>query len=140
MGAVALSGCSLDKPTPIVTLVSGSDSVHSEAECYDSKGLAAEKAQECLSKENFTTISAVRGTSYRIGVDGKIADNGWTVLINGSPADAQFHKTTYVSPLSIPYASTDDESNSIMVHIIEQKDPQAPIKGVWAFKVDKKNP
>lgn len=140
LGAVALSGCSIDKPTPLVTLVAGSDSVHSEAECHDSKEIPLEKLRECMARDNFTTISAVRGSTFGIGVEGKIAEHGWTVWVNGEPIDARFMDTTFVSKFTVPYASESGDDGSLKVHVLEQENEDAPIKGVWAFKVDTRNP
>ncbi|MYW00951.1 hypothetical protein [Streptomyces sp. SID3343] len=152
LGAVALTGCDIDKPTPIVTMVSGDTSAHTEAECYAGKEVPADKLESCIKTEDLTKISATVGGSYRIGVDKKIADHGWTVLIDGKPINAIFH-STYGPQLPVQYfqdtgsadnaaeaAQAAEADKSVVVHVIEQSSTSAPIKGVWAFKVEKKQP
>jgi hypothetical protein len=146
LGAVALTGCDIDKPTPIVTMVSGSTSAHTEAECYAGKEVPADKLEACVKAPDFTKISATVGSSYRIGVDKKIADHGWSVVVDGKPLNATFH-STYGPELPVQYLQDTDANGlptepakSIVVHVVEQASSTAPIKGVWAFKVEKKQP
>jgi hypothetical protein len=146
LGAVALTGCDIDKPTPIVTMVSGSTSVHTEAECYAGKEVPVDQLKPCIQEPDYTKISATVGGSYRIGVDKKIADHGWTVLIDGKPINAIFH-STYGPEFPVQYIQDTDTSGapiepdkSVVVHVVEQSSSTAPVKGVWAFKIEKKQP
>ncbi|MGC0422382.1 DUF2771 domain-containing protein [Embleya sp. AB8] len=138
LGALALTGCNIDKPTPLVTLVSGSTSVHSEAECYKENGTLDEaKAEDCLKSTDGKTISVGEGGSFAVGVDKKIADAGWALLINGKQQSQTPIKTTYVKGMSLTYGEPTAESAPITVQVV-QPDGKTGYRGIWTFKIEKK--
>ncbi|WP_406285600.1 DUF2771 domain-containing protein [Embleya sp. NBC_00896] len=136
LGALALTACSVDKPTPLVTLVAGSTSVHSEADCYDTKGLDEARIEKCLADSKPKTIKVPEGNSFSIGVDNDIADTGWQVLVNGKEQTEATMKTTYYSGLRLSYGEPAEGSKPLPVQIIERKGEK--IRGVWTFLVEKK--
>ncbi|MEU0937399.1 MULTISPECIES: DUF2771 domain-containing protein [unclassified Embleya] len=138
LGALALTGCNIDKPTPLVTLVTGTTSVHSEAECYKDGGtLDDAKVSECLNKTKLKTISVDEGGSFSVGVDKKIADKGWLLLFDGKPQTASAIKTTYYSDIRLKYGAPEKGDEPILVQVV-QPDGKEGYRGIWSFKVKKK--
>ncbi|MFE5333722.1 DUF2771 domain-containing protein [Embleya sp. NPDC056575] len=139
LGALALTGCNLDKPTPIVTMVSGTTSVHSEAECYKDDGSIDEKKVDgCLNKtDGLTKLSVSEGGGFSIGVDKELADDGWVLLVDGKPQTQSPIKTTYYSGLRLSYGTPEKESEPLLVQVV-QPDGKQGYRGVWSFKVAKK--
>ncbi|MFR9800200.1 DUF2771 domain-containing protein [Streptomyces sp. MS06] len=134
-GLLVLSAC--DKPTPITTLTVGTDTVHAQAVCYnDGKELKTAGLTKCL-KAN-TTLSVDPDKTVRIGVDPEIADNGWTILMNGRPLVDTIKKTYTTIPGSVffteAYGAT---GNSTIVSIREGDDKG--VTGIWTFKLTKKD-
>ncbi|MBO8191903.1 DUF2771 domain-containing protein [Streptomyces oryzae] len=104
LGLVTLSAC--EEPRPMMTATVGSDSVSTEAACYDDgkaipyvngKGRPKGELRKCLAKPADKTISVGAGDKLRIGVDPKTADAGWLVLVNGDAVLSQPLKKTYYS-------------------------------------------
>ncbi|MFF7247918.1 DUF2771 domain-containing protein [Embleya sp. NPDC008237] len=138
LGALALTGCNIDKPTPLVTLVTGSTSVHSEAECYKDDGTIDDaKVSDCLNKTKLKTISVDEGGSFSVGVDKKIADAGWLLLFDGKPQTQSVIKTTFYSDIRLKYGSPQKDDEPILVQVV-QPDGEQGYRGIWAFKVKKK--
>lgn len=96
LGLTALSAC--EKPTPMATVTVGSDSVSTEAVCYnDGKKLTDQMLDGCQDKKAEKSIKVSRGDIMRLGVDPEIADPGWVLLVNGTPAISSPVKKTYRS-------------------------------------------
>ncbi|HJX86255.1 MAG TPA: hypothetical protein VJ277_01730, partial [Gemmatimonadales bacterium] len=93
-GLLVLSAC--DKPTPLATVTVGDNSVHSEAACYnDGNALKESEVQGCLNKKAEKTVKVAMDDKVHFGVDPEIADNGWTIFINGQQAEQEPFKKTY---------------------------------------------
>ncbi|MGI5529773.1 DUF2771 family protein [Streptomyces syringium] len=94
-GLVALSAC--DKPTPLATVTVGTNTVTTEAVCLD-EGTKLDEAAltKCLASKAPKTIKVKPGDKVRIGVEPKIADEGWIVATGGQQKTAQT-KQTYTS-------------------------------------------
>jgi len=135
-GLLVLSGCS--KPTPVATLTVGGNSVHSEAVCYnDGNALNTNSLKACAKKvDEAKAISLSNTDSLRIGVDPKIADAGWALLINGQTA-IDFNTATYRTlPNDLFFNdryNTGGDTNSVVIQMGSAKGT----KGVWSFKVKK---
>ena len=70
---LALSAC--EKPAPIVTIVSGDQSVYAEASTWCFEG---QTGDECAERETEVTSIPVRaGETVGIDVDKELADGGW---------------------------------------------------------------
>ncbi|HVQ18998.1 MAG TPA: hypothetical protein VMT27_08175 [Actinomycetes bacterium] len=94
-----LSGC--DKPTPNVTVFSGTTSEHRDAICWSPDADQAIEQSDCSielqSTEDFNQrlldkvaiVPTTPGETVGISVDPVIADNGWQVSINGRPLTRQ---------------------------------------------------
>ncbi|MEU6660504.1 DUF2771 domain-containing protein [Streptomyces sp. NPDC046821] len=135
-GLLLLSAC--DKPTPLATITVGSSTVTSEAACYnDGKALMASDLKDCLQNtKDVKSISVDPDATVRFGVDPKIADKGWTILMNGQPLTDSSKKTYRTVPGSVffnqQYGAT---GNSTKVSIVEGSGSNAT--GLWSFNLKK---
>lgn len=85
---LALTGC--EKPVPIVTVVSGGDSVYTEARTWCFEG---QTGDECAEREAGVPSLSVRGgETIGVDVDKELADRGWYIELaepEGQTADGQ---------------------------------------------------
>jgi hypothetical protein len=86
---VALTGC--QKPTPIVSLVSGGSSVHTDAVLFCFEGQSTEKQNCRVAEDKKPTVLEVKiGQPVGIDVAKQIAENGWVIVLpasDGNPAN-----------------------------------------------------
>ncbi|MFJ4920974.1 DUF2771 domain-containing protein [Streptomyces sp. NPDC088725] len=140
-GLLVLSAC--DKPTPLATVTVGSDSVNTEAACYnDGKPLKDSDAQPCLNKKATKTIKSASDDTVRIGVDPELADHGWAIFLDGRPIDPDLTKSTYRSEdgglFFAPNQTTGQPAPAKQQLSILQVDGQK-LAGVWNFTLEKKD-
>ncbi|MFB7113365.1 DUF2771 domain-containing protein [Streptomyces sp. NPDC056190] len=133
-GLLVLSACS--KPTPLSTITVGSSSVSSEANCYnDGNAIKAADLAKCLKSKDIKTIKVDPDETVRFGVDPKIADTGWTILMNGQPLTDSSTKTYRTIPGSVFFnAQYGASGNSTLVSI---KEGEKDVRGLWSFKLTK---
>ncbi|MGW1724891.1 DUF2771 domain-containing protein [Streptomyces sp. NPDC002306] len=133
-GLLVLSAC--DKPTPISTITVGSSSVNSQATCYnDGKALDTKTLTTCLKDSGIKSIEVDPDETVRFGVDPEIADNGWTLLMNGQPLTDSSTKTYRTIPGSVFFnAQYGASGNSTLVSI---KEGEKDVTGLWSFKLKK---
>ncbi|MEU1401434.1 DUF2771 domain-containing protein [Streptomyces sp. NPDC005728] len=134
-GLLVLSAC--EKPTPVATITVGRSSVNSEALCYnDGKALDAKSLAKCAKKaEDIESIKVDPDETVRFGVDPKIADNGWIILVNGRQFTDVSKKTYTTIPGSAFFNAqygTQGTSNTVSIQM-----GQSPAKGLWSFKLKK---
>ncbi|MFG2872085.1 DUF2771 domain-containing protein [Streptomyces sp. NPDC048338] len=137
-GLLVLSAC--DKPTPLATLTVGTESVHSEAACYnDGDPIKESQFQKCLNEKAEKSISVSADDKIRFGVDPEIAENGWTIFLGGQAAEPEpYHKTYRTIPASAFFASqTGEATNQTQVTIVETDGKK--LTGVWHFDLKKKD-
>ncbi|MFI9721386.1 DUF2771 domain-containing protein [Streptomyces sp. NPDC052396] len=129
-GLVALSAC--DKPTPLATLTVGSTTVTSEAACYDD-GSALDKKDipSCLKEEGKTVKASVDDT-IRIGVDKKIADQGWTVVANGQGLVNPSTKTFRNIPAARLLQGA--KGNKVVLSVVQADG--GSVYGFWNFTIE----
>lgn len=134
-GLLALSAC--DKPTPVATVTVGTNSVNSEASCYNGGDkLDAKKLASCLKDKDIETIKVDPDASVRFGVDPDIAEKGWTILMNGQPLTEASKKTYRTIPGNVFFNEQYGASGgSTTVSIVEGSGTSA--SGLWSFKLDK---
>ncbi|MFJ9816772.1 DUF2771 domain-containing protein [Streptomyces sp. NPDC101151] len=134
-GLLVLSAC--DKPSPVATITVGRSSVNSEALCYnDGKALDAESLAKCSKKAgDIESIKVDPDQTVRFGVDPKIADNGWIVLVNGRQFTDKSMKTYTTIPgsafFNVQYG-TQGNTNTVSIQMGAN-----PAKGLWSFKLKK---
>ncbi|MFV0129251.1 DUF2771 domain-containing protein [Streptomyces sp. HMX112] len=135
-GLLVLSAC--DKPTPLATVTVGSDSVNSEASCYNEGGAIKESLiQDCLNKKTGKTITVSMDDKIRFGVDPEIAEHGWTLFIGGQQAEQEPYKKTYRTvPASAFFsAQTGETSSTAQISIVETSGKK--LTGIWHFTLKK---
>src|SRR6478609_8163795 len=133
-GLLVLSAC--DKPTPLATVTVGDNSVSTEAACYNDRKESA--IQGCLNKKAEKSVKVAMDDKVRFGVDPEVADNGWTLFINGQQAEQEPYKKTYRSiPGSAFFASQTGETTAdkTQISIVETKGQK--LTGVWHFQLTK---
>lgn len=134
-GLLVLSAC--EKPTPVATVTVGRNSVNSEAVCYnDGKALDAKAQAKCIKNlGNIKSIKVDPDQTVRFGVDPKIADAGWVILVNGRQFTDVSKKTYTTIPgsafFNVQYG-TQGDTNTVSLQM-----GQSPAKGLWAFKLKK---
>ncbi|WP_369247418.1 DUF2771 domain-containing protein [Streptomyces sp. R41] len=133
-GLLVLSAC--DKPTPLATITVGKNSVSSETDCYnDGKAVKTADLASCLKSKDIKSIKVDPDETVRFGVDPKIADNGWTILMNGQPLTDSSNKTYRTIPGSVFFnAQYGASGNSTLVSI---KEGEKTVTGLWSFKLKK---
>ncbi|WP_445526784.1 DUF2771 domain-containing protein [Streptomyces cyslabdanicus] len=135
-GLLVLSACS--KPTPLSTITVGTTSVSSEANCYnDGNALKTADLAKCLKSKDIKTVKVDPDDTVRFGVDPKIAETGWTILMNGQPLTDSSTKTYRTIPGSVFFnAQYGASGNSTLVSI---KEGEKDVRGLWSFKLTKES-
>lgn len=135
-GLLVLSAC--DKPTPLATVTVGTDSVHTEATCYnDGKAIKESLIQACLNKKADKVVKVSMDDKVRFGVDPEIADQGWTLFIGGQQAEQEPYKKSYRTiPGNAFFSSqTGETTNKAQVSIVGTKGKK--LVGIWHFQLEK---
>ncbi|MER6849581.1 DUF2771 domain-containing protein [Streptomyces flaveolus] len=140
-GLLLLSAC--DEPTAMSTITVGSDSVSSEATCGgEGKALSDDEINKCLKDPDVKSITVDQDETVRFGVDPEIADDHWTILMNGQQLVEDSKKTYRTIPGSVFFnAQYGAQGNSTNVAIAARdgKDGSQKVTGVWVFKLKKDN-
>lgn len=121
---LVLTAC--EKPTPSVTLQSGSRSVHDESTAYirdgkQSRGSGAAKV-----------LKVRAGARVGIDVDSTIADHGWSVHITTPDPDGSGTATVDSPNLTSHHFSFNVGSDTTQVVVSEVGEGATP-KGLWFF-------
>ncbi|MGW7261814.1 DUF2771 domain-containing protein [Streptomyces sp. NPDC054842] len=134
-GLLALSAC--DKPTPLATVTVGKNSVSSETDCYDDgKALKTSELADCLKSKDIKSIKVDPDETVRFGVDPDVADEGWTILMNGRPLTDSSKKTYRTIPGSVFFNAEYGASGDSTLISVRQGDEKAAT-GLWSFKLKK---
>ncbi|GAA3821928.1 DUF2771 domain-containing protein [Streptomyces phyllanthi] len=133
-GLLLLSAC--EKPTPLATLTVGDNSVSTETDCYkDGKSVDTAELAKCLKAKDIKTIEVDPDETVRFGVDPEIADEGWTILMNGQPLTEASKKTYRTIPGSVFFnAQYGAQGNSTVVSV---RQGETQVTGLWSFKLKK---
>lgn len=133
VAALVLSGC--QKPTPLVSLVSGTRTVHSGAAIYCFEGQSAQ-AQNCRTGSTQPTVLKVKpGAQVGVDVAKKLADAGWVVVLPGDDQDPTNDQAS--APQTGHYfAFTPQFQNGplrLEVRMLDRRRTNAPTVGNWQF-------
>lgn len=127
---VGLTGC--EKPTPGVTVSSGTHSVHIESTTYCRDGQTAAQ-QNCV--ENLKRMGLVRvkaGELVGIDVDSSVAKHGWILVDTDANARSEVQDTHY-------FSYTPDFRSGPIVHLeirsLDRVSNDASTTGVWKFQL-----
>ncbi|MFJ4849454.1 MULTISPECIES: hypothetical protein [unclassified Streptomyces] len=138
LGLIALSAC--EKPTPLVTVTVGGDTVTTEAadNCYADGDKLTEKAfLACLDGTPKKTLTVHTGDKVRIGVDPSISDKGWVVATGTSGKSGLLKGVTYRSidaETLFSDSQTGQTADEVTLNVIETAGTQEYL-GVWQFKL-----
>ncbi|WP_448315479.1 DUF2771 domain-containing protein [Streptomyces sp. CO7] len=135
-GLLALSAC--DAPSPVATVTVNSDTVHSEASCWnDGKAISSEELTSCLQDKDVPTLKVNQDETVRFGVDQEIAESRWVILMNGRPLVEDSGRTYRTIPGSVFFSSQyGAQGNSTVVAVQAlDKDDKAKTTGLWTFKL-----
>ncbi|MFD5315980.1 hypothetical protein [Streptomyces sp. NPDC127098] len=114
LGLVALSACEKPSPNAHFTLNSDTESREAPDDCYGhGDALGAERARSCTeSTDDVPRFTTRAGDTFRVGVDPRIADNGWLLFVNGLLYDTEPFTTTYHSfPSDDLYRAAEQQAN-----------------------------
>ncbi|MHC5904335.1 DUF2771 domain-containing protein [Streptomyces sp. S6] len=139
-GLLVLSAC--DKPTPISTITVGRSSVSEEATCGgEDSALDTSKLTACLKDQDIKSIKVdSESDTVRIGVDPKIADRRWTVLMNGQPLTGENSKTYLTIPGSVFFNAqygAQGDSTLVTIKAGDGKKNSQTVTGLWSFRLKK---
>ncbi|EST27842.1 hypothetical protein M878_24010 [Streptomyces roseochromogenus subsp. oscitans DS 12.976] len=134
-GLLVLTAC--EKPSPVATVTVGTSSVTSEAMCYnDGKALDAKSLTNCIKNvEKAKSIKVDQDETVRFGVDPKIADAGWVLLVNGQQFTDVSKKTYRTIPGSAFFNQqygTQGDTNTVTIRMGDKSN-----QGMWSFKLKK---
>ena len=137
LAALALTGCT--KPSPAVSVVSGTNSVNEEALCWDfnvdEAGLNCKNLATNLEDAlpSALSVPSMEGNTVGISVDPVVAEEGWTAFFNGQPLSQTPLTETYFR-FTIPVGTTlNAEGTPLAVASISNNQ----MRGLWLFKITK---
>lgn len=130
---LALAGC--QKPTPLVSLVSGTSTVHTGATIYCFEGQSAQ-AQNCRTGPVQPTVLKVKpGAQVGVDVAKKLADAGWVVVLPGDDQDPSNDQAS--APQTSHYFAFTPQFQSgplrLEVRMLDRRRTDAPTVGNWQF-------
>ncbi|WP_437045444.1 DUF2771 domain-containing protein [Streptomyces sp. enrichment culture] len=138
-GLLVLSAC--DKPTPMSTITVGDSSVSAEATCGgEDKVLETKDLTNCLKDTDIESISVDPDKSVGFGVDPKVADKRWTILLNGRPLVEDTKKTYQAIPGSVFFNTqygAQGDSTLVSVKAGDGKEDSDAATGLWNFRLKK---
>jgi hypothetical protein len=121
----------------MATVTVGTKSVSSEADCYnDGNVLKTADLTSCLRSKDIKSIDVDPDATVRFGVDPKIADNGWTILLNGQQLLPESTKKTYLTIPGSVFFNQQYGANATS-NVISVKEGDKTVKGLWSFKFKK---
>ena len=127
---VGLTGC--EKPTPGVTLSSGTHSVHIESTTYCRAGQSAER-QDCV--EHFDRVAELRvrpGNQVAVDVDRTLAEHGWILVLPKANQRSEVqdeHHFSYTPDFSgTPFVDLE-------VRSLDHAANNAQVTGIWKFRL-----
>ncbi len=136
LGLFALSACT--KPTPLATVTVGTNSVSTEAACYnDGKPLSQPDFLKCLAKTPDTTMKVKANDRLHIGVDPAIAKKGWILAQGATPKTERITDTyrTYNAGQLFVDSTTGQSTKTAVLNFIESSGNQ-DFLGVWQVKLE----
>lgn len=97
LGLLVTTGCGLTKPTPLATVTVGSETVTTEAACFETENepLKPEEGLACLDKKAGATLTVAQGDRVHLGVEPEMAEQGWVYFVNQRPMSAEELGSTY---------------------------------------------
>ena len=132
---IALTGCT--KPSPAVSVVSGTNFVNEEALCWDfnvdEAGLNCKNLATNLEDAlpSAPSIPSTEGSTVGISVDPVVAEEGWTAFFNGQPLSQSPITETYYR-FTVPAGAT---LNAEGIPLAVASIGNNQMRGLWLFKI-----
>lgn len=127
---VGLTGC--EKPTPGVTVASGTRSIHVESATYCRDGQTVEQKNcvEHLGRAGFLRVKA--GNEISFDVDKSIAEHGWILVL---PELQQKSEVQDSHHLSLPLSFTSGPILDVEVRSLDRVASDARVTGIWRVRL-----
>ncbi len=133
-GSLLLAACSTPKPTPLVTVVDGAKSAHTEAACYSTDAQAVDAAG-CLKRTDpRVTVKVSSQDHLGIGVDPAIADRGWIVTLNSQSASEVMKKTFLQLSVDPSWFA---QANTATLNVVSTVPGGKGASGTWNIVLEK---
>lgn len=131
--ALSLSAC--QKPTPLVTLVSGTSSVNTGATifCFEEQ---SPEAQDCRTEAQPPTVLKVKvGSQVGVDVSKEVAEAGWVVVLPGDDQDPSNDQASGTQREHYFAFTPQFESGPLRleVRMLDKGNPSAATVGNWQF-------
>ena len=131
---LALTGC--QKPTPLVSLVSGTETVRTDATIFCFEGQSA-RQQNCRAPEGKppTVLKVKPGAKVGVDVAKKVADAGWVIVLPGDDQDPSNDQASGRQDEHYFSFTPQFESGPVRleVRMLDNGDSAAPTVGNWQF-------
>lgn len=137
LGLLVTTAC--EKPTPLMTVTVGTDTVTTEAACYAEDGAALQREEgiACLQQKAEKTIEVGQGDRVHLGVEPEMADAGWVYFVDGRPLAAEKLGSTYqtfdATQWFQPQPGATSMPKEVTLSVATLGDDE--IGGVWNIKV-----
>ena len=140
--SLLLAGCGLEKPSPLVSVVSGSDFEDSEASsyCFEGQDPTKRPGEEgaCVFEERRPPVVRVTpGEQVGVNVARDIAEGAWVVTLQ--PVGAEGEQQGRSSPVqddhyfSFEPPFQEGAPLELRVRMLESPEPGARTVGLWRF-------
>lgn len=135
LGVLALAGC--EKPTPQVTVFSGTSSVQDQAVCYAREDEPPVDVQQCLAgagEDGVRSLDVIPGRTLGISVDVPVAEQQWIVLLDGQ----QFTQRPITDSTYRRFLVSDEfgAQGPALLQVRELGGDAEEVRGVWLFRLD----
>ena len=136
---LALTAC--EKPAPIVTVVSGGQSVYAQANTYCFEGQSVE-AGDCATREEGATALEVRGgETVGIDVDKELAESGWFLELSDPATQGQQAQPQRSEPQTghyFTFTAPNLPTGSTLTLTVRSLDDEGASTGEWRFTLSPK--
>ncbi|NEY36048.1 DUF2771 domain-containing protein [Streptomyces sp. PRKS01-65] len=141
-GLLVLSAC--DKPTPMSTITVGDSSVSAEATCGgEDEALTTKALTDCLKDTDIKTISVdPMRDNVAFGVDPDVAEQRWTILMNGQPLLDDTKNTFQTVPANVFFNAqygAQGDTTLVSIKAGDGKKNSNAATGLWNFRLKKKD-
>jgi hypothetical protein len=130
----ALTGC--ERPAPLVTVVSGGDSVYTEAASYCFEEGQTLAAGQCSTRATTLPRLEIRqGERVGIDVDKELVERGWQLELR-DPADPQRSQTSgTITDHYFPFTAPGIPPQGKLLLVVRTVDAQNASTGEWQFEL-----
>lgn len=131
----ALAGC--EKPAPLVTVVSGGESVYAEAVtfCFD-EGSTLDSGNCATRHEGPTRLAVRAGEKVGVDVGKELEERGWQLtLVDPNSPDSPQTSPTIVDNHYFSFTAPGLAAGSRLMLVVQTLDPAEQPTGEWQFEL-----